>query len=67
MIYGELFTWREHQGVIILEIDHDDTIIEIVSYKDKILNFEQINGGKYVLFDRLTNEIFIIYFFKYNL
>lgn len=60
MVYGEMISWREYQDLIIFEIFYKDTYIELISYKDGVFNLEHINGGKYILFDSLKKEIFII-------
>lgn len=60
IIYGKLLTWRTYQEEIIFGINYKGKIIEIYCYKNKILNFEQVNGGKYILLDTVTKEIFII-------
>ncbi len=60
MIYGELITWMEYPGGVIFEIFCGNSRVEIFSYKNSILNFEHINGGKYVLFDISTKKVFII-------
>ncbi|PEP88979.1 hypothetical protein CN585_28925 [Bacillus toyonensis] len=60
MIYGELITWRAYQDLIIFEINYKNEYIELISHKHLIFNLEQINGGKYILFDTLKKEIFII-------
>ncbi|PEF43387.1 hypothetical protein CON72_01295 [Bacillus wiedmannii] len=60
MIYSELLTWRTYQENIIFEINYNNEIKEFCCHKDNILNFEQINGGRYILLDTLTKKIFII-------
>lgn len=51
MIFRELITWRKYQIFIIFDIDCEGEDIEIIIEKHKIFNFEQIYGGRYVLFD----------------
>ncbi|MEK4677534.1 hypothetical protein [Bacillus sp. FSL K6-2944] len=60
VIYGKILAWRIYQEEIIFGINYEDKVIEICCYKHKILNFEQINEGKYILLDKVTNEVFII-------
>lgn len=60
MIYGELITWREYREGIIVEILCGNSMVEIFSNKYSIVNFEHINGERYVLFDTSTKKVFII-------
>lgn len=60
MIFGKLITWRKYQIFIIFDIDCEGEDIEIIIEKHKIFNFEQIYGGRYVLFDFFKKEVFII-------
>ena len=60
MIYGKMISWRIHGEFIIFELFYKGNDIELISYKHWIFNIEQINGGKYILFDSLKKEIFII-------
>ncbi|QDZ77523.1 hypothetical protein D0437_33405 [Bacillus cereus] len=60
MIYGKMISWRTHKEFIIFELNHENNYIELIIYKHWIFNIEQINGGKYILFDNFKKEVFII-------
>lgn len=60
MIYGKIISWREYQDLIIFEVNYENNCIELISYKNRIFNLDQINGAKYILFNSLKKEIFII-------
>lgn len=60
MICAELITWRKYQDLIIFEINFENSYIEISVYKKWIFNIEQINGGKYILFDNCLKKVFIV-------
>lgn len=60
MIYGEIISWREHNDIVVFELNDINGYIELIIYKNWIFNVEQMNGGKYLLFDSFKKEIFIM-------